>query len=116
MAKNIFDSTLCSCRNLASKLPKSPRSFEMTECKRNGTNLCACRYTSNQARHISYFRLKNDVGRKNMRQTGGFDLLILRHQRTSASLYSFFPVREGVAIWATLLLNYGTKIRLIIRR
>ena len=77
------------------------------------TNLCLCHYTSNKAKRISYFRLKNDVGRKNMRQTGGFDLLILCHQRTSASLYSFFctrPVREGVAIWATLMLNYGTKI------
>ena len=37
----------------------------------------------NQAKRISYFRLKNDVGSKNMRQT--FDLLVLRRHH-SASL------------------------------
>ena len=43
-----------------------------------------------------------------------FDLLVLRHLHISASPYSFFCERlvgEGVAIWATLTLNYGTKIR-----
>ena len=46
--------------------------------------------------------------------SGGFDLLGLRHLDISASLYGFFctrSVREGVAVWATLTLNYGTKIR-----
>ena len=59
------------------------------------TNLYVCRYTSNQAKCVSYFRLKNVVGPKNM---SGFDLLVIRH------LYSFFctrPVREDVAILAT---------------
>ena len=65
------------------------------------TNLYVCRYTSNQAKCVSYFRLKSVVGPKNM---SGFDLLVLRHHHTSASLYSFFctrPVREDVAILAT---------------
>ena len=81
------------------------------------TNLCVCRYTSNQAKRISYFRLKNDVGPKNMRQTSllvaSNDFLVLRHHHISASLDSFFctrPVRDSAAILATLELNHE-KIR-----
>ena len=48
------------------------------------------------------------------RTSGKLDLLVLRHLQISASLYSFFCTRsvgEGVAILATVIVNYGTKIR-----
>ena len=76
------------------------------------TNLCACRNTSKQAKLIAYFRLKNAVYPKNMRQTSLLVVLTCSFYFiiTVVPVFTVFLVR-GQLDGAWQFWHYGMKIR-----
>ena len=81
------------------------------------TNLYVCRYTSNQAKCVSYFRLKNVVGPKNMRQAS-LPVVLTYLFYVIITLVPVFTVslvhgqlERTWRFWQPLTFNYGTKVR-----
>ena len=76
-----------------------------------------CVYTSNQAKRVSYFRLKNDVGPKNTRQTSLLEVLsylfyvIITLVPVLKVSFLHGQLEKAWRFLATLTLNYGMKIR-----